>query len=592
MTMSYSMSHAVRAVCQRAIPKRSLWNTGSHRKYEPTALLRFVKLVSSSANTSSKSRATITSKWPAVRPSPRTSHDGIQAPIGFPSDTTVSRHCTASRGRADALSNQSCPSKLTVYLPFRRSFVTRPAAEPMAPVEEVDCVVIGAGVVGLAIARRLAMAGREVVLLEANAQIGMGTSSRNSEVIHASIYYPPGSLKARLCTEGRRALYGFCDDHGVPYSKLGKLIVATTERQVAELSRLQEMGRANGAHDLRMVDAAEALEMEPNLRCVRALHSPSTGVLDSHSLMLSLVGDAEAHGAALALNSSVVNGQILPGSIQINVCDTPPSGKEAGPQPRVPPPAGTPAGPGEENQPRESATTAGDLGSSGGRRDSCGEAEDLSRGQSEGQRQGQILGQSVDYPLTMSLRAKVVINAAGLDAIPVARRLVGLPPESIPERHLARGCYFSLSGAGRPPFKRLIYPVPEEGGLGVHVTLDLSGQIKFGPDVEWLPEPAPCGLTYAYDYGVDPSRAQKFYPAIRKYYPALPNGSLQPAYAGIRPKISPPGQPSADFGETVHGVQGLVNLYGIESPGLTASLALADHVCAMVGAMSWSGCKL
>jgi L-2-hydroxyglutarate oxidase LhgO len=361
--------------------------------------------------------------------------------------------------------------------------------------DKVECVVIGAGVVGLAIARALAMTGREVVILEAEDAIGTHTSSRNSEVIHAGIYYPRDSLKARACIAGRRLLYEYCATHGVPHRRCGKLIVATNEAQIVELKAIQKKAHDNGVSDVVEIPAAEAMRMEPALRCVAALHSPSTGIIDSHALMLAYLGDAEAAGAMLALKSSLERVVVSPQGFELQVTDT-------------------------------------------------------------------------------RIRASLVVNSAGLRAPRVARLIEGFPPGKVPPEFYAKGNYYSL--AGRPPFSRLVYPVPEPGGLGVHVTLDLAGQARFGPDVEWVDR---------IDYGVDPRRAERFYAAIRRYWPSLPDGALAPGYAGIRPKISGPKEPAADFliqGPSEHGVAGLVNLFGIESPGLTASLALADDVAKLV----------
>jgi L-2-hydroxyglutarate oxidase LhgO len=362
--------------------------------------------------------------------------------------------------------------------------------------DTIDCLVIGAGVVGLAVARALARAGREVIVVEAEGTIGAGTSSRNSEVIHAGIYYPTGLVKTRLCVEGKAMLYAFCAEFGVPHRRCGKLIVAADETETAKLAALEAQAKANGVHDLVWLSGAEARALEPALVAHRALLSPSTGIIDSHALMLALKGDAEAHGAMVALETPVISGRVEADGVVIET----------------------------------------------------GGAE------------------------PMQLKAALVVNAAGLGAQAVARAIAGMPVEKIPPLHLAKGNYFGL--AVRPPFSRLVYPMPAEGGLGVHLTLDLAGQARFGPDVEWLE---------AIDYGVDPRRADSFYAAIRIYWPGLPDDSLQPAYAGIRPKIARPGGSSTDFliqTETDHGVRGLVNLFGIESPGLTASLALAEEVAA------------
>ena len=360
--------------------------------------------------------------------------------------------------------------------------------------EQVDAVVVGAGVVGLAVARALAMAGREVIVLDAAEAIGTETSSRNSEVVHAGIYYPRDSLMARLCVEGRRRLYAFCDDHGVPYAKCGKLIVATSEGEAGRLDGILSRAEANGVEGMRRLTGDEARAMEPALSCVAALHSPETGILDSHGYMLALRGDAEAAGAMLAFHAPVLAGRAAGDGITLSV----------------------------------------------------GGAE------------------------PMTLRAALVVNAAGLHAPAVAASIAGMPRQMVPTAYYARGNYFTLTG--RAPFSRLIYPVPEPGGLGVHLTLDLGGQARFGPDVEWID-----GI----DYAVDPRRADVFYDAVRRYWPGLRDGALQAGYSGIRPKISGPGQPAQDFcvqSVAAHGVAGLVNLFGIESPGLTAAIALADLV--------------
>src|SRR5712691_4003404 len=362
------------------------------------------------------------------------------------------------------------------------------------PTERVDSVVIGAGVVGLAVARALALARREVIVVEAESAIGTGTSSRNSEVIHAGIYYSQGSLKAKLCVACRLALYPCLAERGIPHRRCGKLIVATDPAQIPGLEKLHAQAKANGVADLRMLAAREARALEPQLACVAALESPSTGIVDSHAFMLGLRGEAEDHGAAIAFRSPLRAGHVLNGAIELEV---------------------------------------------GG--------EDPMR------------------PL-----AQTVVNCAGLFAQDVARSIEGFPAERIPPTHYCKGNYFSLSG--RSPFSRLVYPAPEAAGLGVHLTLDLSGQARFGPDVEWIER---------IDYDVDPRRAQVFYSAIRSYWPNLKDGAMQPAYSGIRPKIQARGQPASDFlvqGPADHGVPGLVNLFGIESPGLTAALAIGDAV--------------
>ena len=359
---------------------------------------------------------------------------------------------------------------------------------------ETDVVIIGAGVVGLACARELARQGREVVILEANRAIGMETSSRNSEVIHAGLYYPGGSLKAALCVAGRALLYEFCNEFGVAHRRCGKLIVATGPAQHEKLDALARQAETNGVTDIQRLTCDQVKALEPALVCTAALLSPSTGIIDSHVLMHAMLGDAQAHGAQLALGSPASAGRALHNGIEIE--------------------------------------TGGEV------------------------------------PAVLS--ATTVINAAGLHSVEMAGRIEGFPREHLPTAYLARGNYFQL--VGRAPFSRLVYPLPEPGGLGVHLTLDLAGQARFGPDVEWID---------AIDYRVDPVRADGFYAEIRKYWPALRDGALSPAYAGIRPKISGPHEAAADFviqGPRDHGVAGLVNLFGIESPGLTASLAIAREV--------------
>jgi L-2-hydroxyglutarate oxidase LhgO len=366
-------------------------------------------------------------------------------------------------------------------------------------VETVDAVVVGAGVVGLAVARSLALAGREVLVVEAADCIGTETSSRNSEVIHAGIYYPRGSLKARLCVAGKQALYAYCAERGIAAKPIGKLIVATDEDQVAVLQGLGDYAGRNGILDLRWVGAAELHQLEPEVRGAAALLSPSSGIIDSHALMLSYQGDLENHGGVVAFGSPVGGGEITEDGIRLLV----------------------------------------------------GGAE------------------------SMELMARTVVNAAGLWAPALAERLEGFPKKHVPPAFFARGVYFGLTGV-RPPFRRLIYPVPEPGGLGIHATIDLGGQVRFGPDVEWIERPS---------YEVDPGRAARFYAAIRTYWPGLPDGALEPAYAGVRPKVTGPGEPAGDFviqGPREHGCPGLVNLFGIESPGLTASLAIGDYVAAML----------
>jgi len=364
--------------------------------------------------------------------------------------------------------------------------------------DRIECVVIGAGVVGLAVARAMAARGREVIVLEAGEAVGIGTSSRNSEVIHAGLYYPRGSLKAELCVRGRAMLYEYCDAHGVPYNRCGKLLVATARNQLPQLAAIQQKALENGVTDLVRISGAEATALEPHLQCVEAMFSPQTGIIDSHQFMLALQGDAERDGANIAFHTPVT---------QVDA------------------------------------------------RDRCF-----------------IVETGGEAPLRF--QADCVINSAGLFANDIARRIRGLDPRHVPPLYFAKGNYFSVSG--RTPFDRLIYPMPNEAGLGVHLTIDMGGQAKFGPDVEWIQK---------IDYSVDAQRATGFYAAIRAYWPDLPDDALQPAYAGIRPKLSGPGQPAADFviqGRAAHGVAGLVNLFGIESPGLTASLAIAEKVARML----------
>lgn len=371
---------------------------------------------------------------------------------------------------------------------------------------DLDTLVIGAGVVGLACARALALRGGDVVVLDAASAIGTGTSARSSEVIHAGLYYPPGSWKARLCVEGRHRLYAYAAERGVAHRRCGKLIVATAAGQDAALHDIQARGMACGVDDLAWLTAAQARALEPALQGVAALHSPSTGIVDSHGLMLALQGEAEDHGAMLAFRSPVERIVCIPG---------------------------------------------------GGFRVVVG-------------------GHTPSV-----VRARRVVNAAGLHAQALARCTEGLDAAHVPAQHWARGHYFALPG--RPAFQRLIYPLPEPGGLGVHLTLDLGGQMRFGPDVQWVPVTAPG----AEDYAVDPARAAGFEDAIRRFWPALPAGRLQPAYAGLRPKLSGPGEPAADFvfsGPAAHGWPGLVNLFGIESPGLTASIAIGALVANMLEA--------
>ncbi len=364
--------------------------------------------------------------------------------------------------------------------------------------DSVECLVIGAGVVGLAIARALARSGREVIVLESEPVIGSGVSSRNSEVIHAGIYYPSDLDKTRLCVEGKTKLYAFCQDFGVPHRRCGKILVATTENEVGQLAAIKARAEANGVADLTWLDVDEARALEPALAARRALLSPSTGIIDSHAFMLALEGDAERHGAMLALETPVVSGR---------------------------------------------AAARGLIMETGGANPT-------------------------------QIAANVVVNSAGLGAQALARSIAGMPRDKIPPLHLAKGNYFAL--APPSPFSHLIYPIPTPGGLGVHLTLDMNGRARFGPDVEWID---------SVDYAVDPRRGDAFYAAVRSYWPDLPDGALQPDYSGVRPKIERPGGSNTDFliqDQRSHGVAGLINLFGIESPGLTSSLAIADWVAGII----------
>lgn len=361
---------------------------------------------------------------------------------------------------------------------------------------DCECIVVGAGVVGLAIAAQLARGGRDVLILEKEADFGSVTSARNSEVIHAGIYYPAGSLKARYCVEGKAALYRYCRERHINHRQCGKLIVATNATQVADLQSIVSRAEANGVHDLQMLDASDAVAMEPRLLCNAALYSPSTGIIDSHGLMLSLLGDAETHGAVLATRAAV-----------------------------------------------ESVSRLNEV---------------------EGFRV-QVGGDDA-----MQLTTRYLINSAGHGASGLMSSIGDLPARCQATPVYLKGNYFKLSG--KAPFSRLVYPVPEPGGLGVHMTVDLGGQARFGPDVEKVD---------GENYSVEPRRAEKFYAAVRQYWPALADDSLTPDYAGIRPKVSIEGVIFSDFliqTETAHGVPGLVNLYGIESPGLTACLSIATEV--------------
>ena len=364
--------------------------------------------------------------------------------------------------------------------------------------ETLDCAVIGAGVIGLAVARALAQRGRDVVVLESQETIGTGTSSRNSEVIHAGIYYPKDSLKARFCVAGRRALYGFCREHGVAHQQCGKLIVACDDADMEALPGILDQARDNGVEDLEMLDRRGALGLEANLDVKGALLSPHTGIVDSHGFMLALQGEAEDAGAMIAFWCPVIGGKVLDTGVRL----------EAG----------------------------------------------------------------GNHPLTLDCRT--VVNCAGMWAQKFLVGIGGMPEAHIVPGYMAKGSYFSLRG--RAPFSRLIYPVPRQAaGLGVHLTINLGGQARFGPDLEWIEEE---------NYDVELSRAEGFYAAVRRYWPGLKDGALYPDYAGIRPTVHRPGQPRGDFvlqGPADHGVNGLINLFGIESPGLTAALAIAEAVATM-----------
>ena len=360
--------------------------------------------------------------------------------------------------------------------------------------ERIDCAVIGAGVVGLAIARELALAGREVIILEAEDAIGTHTSSRNSEVIHAGIYYPKGSLKARFCVEGKHLLYDYCRERGVSHAQVGKVVVACDDSERDAVGSYIDKARANGVDDLRWLSRQELSEMEPALRCVAGIFSPSTGIIDSHGLMLSLQGDAENAGALIVFKSPLKSGQVTSEGINLEI----------------------------------------------------GGAE------------------------PMSINCNSVVNCAGLRAPDVAHSIEGIPQQAIPTAYYAKAHYYTLTG--KSPFHHLVYPVAHTAFLGVHVTLDLGGQARFGPDLDWVD---------GVDYTFDDAREPLFYQAIRRYWPDLEDGQLQPGYTGIRPKISGPTEAAADFridGPADHGVPGLVNLFGIESPGLTSCLAIARHV--------------
>jgi L-2-hydroxyglutarate oxidase LhgO len=368
--------------------------------------------------------------------------------------------------------------------------------------DRVDALVIGGGVVGLAVGRALAQAGRETIVVEAQQAIGQGVSSRNSEVIHAGLYYPPGSLKARLCVRGKELLYALCASHGVEHRNCGKLTVANSPGEAAALRALQDRAAANGV-PVAWLDEAQAKALEPALRCIAALHSPSTGIVDSHGFMLALQGDLERAGGMVALGSPV-------DSVQLHAA-------------------------------------GGD--------------------------------HVVRFADGNELAAGIVVNAASLHACSLARKFEGLDARCIPREWFAKGNYYAL--AGRSPFTHLIYPAPADAWLGVHLTLDLGGQAQFGPDIEWLDVATPEEI----DYRVDPARADGFYAEVRRYWPDLPDGALAPSYSGVRPKIHGPHEKAPDFridGPALHGVAGLVNLFGVESPGLTSAMAIAEDVVGMV----------
>ena len=375
--------------------------------------------------------------------------------------------------------------------------------------DHVDVVVVGAGVVGLAAARALALAGREVMVIEKANAIGQGVSSRNSEVIHAGLQYAPGSLKARLAVRGKQLLYDYCPTRGVNFSRCGKLVVATDQSQHTALHSMQAKATANGV-PIEWLSAAQACALEPQLHCTAALLSPTTGIVDSHALMLALQGDLENAGGIIALGTEVISMKI-----------------------------------------QERNNAAGHI----------------------------IHAQAATENIAIELSTKTIINATSLHACALARRIDGLGAEHIPKEYFAKGSYFQL--AGKAPFSRLIYPAPQDAWLGIHLTLDLGNQAKFGPDLEWLDVHNADQI----DYAVDSQRADSFYTAVRRYWPALPDGALQPSYSGVRPKIYGPSESAPDFliqGPQTHGIPGLVNLFGIESPGLTSSLAIGEYVAELL----------
>lgn len=373
--------------------------------------------------------------------------------------------------------------------------------------EQVDCVVIGAGVIGLAVAREMALQGRETILLEREHAFGTISSARNSEVIHAGIYYPKGSLKAQLCVLGNRMLYEYCRTHQVGTQAYGKLIVASDDSQLDELNAILYKAQNNQVPEIRMIGGDEAITLEPQLRCSAAILSASTGIVDSHGYMLSLLGGFEDAGGMVAYQSPLISAKAI--------------GVDA--------------------------------------------------------QNGFTL--EIGGTDEMQIQTQLLINCAGLSAPAIAQQIEGLSSSQIPKAYFAKGNYFSLSG--KSPFTHLIYPIPEPGGLGVHLTLDMAGQAKFGPDVEWLGVETENQI----DYTVNPKRSEGFYEAVRRYWPALKDGSLQPDYSGVRAKIVPPNVPAGDFcfnGPSDHGLHGLYNLYGFESPGLTSSLAIAKHLEALI----------
>lgn len=380
--------------------------------------------------------------------------------------------------------------------------------------EQVDTVVIGAGVVGLAVARALALSGREVMVIEKEVAVGQGVSSRNSEVVHGGLYYPTGSLKAKLCVRGKELLYAYCAERGLPYQQCGKLIVATDASQMEKLAKIEAQAAANGV-PVQRLSSAQAKEIEPELECLAALRSPTTGIVSAHDLMTALQGDLENAGGMVALATQVESVRFFKGNQALSGVFIAQSAMESG-----------------------------------------ANAEQIELGFHH------------------------LINATGLYAPLFARRFEGLQSEHIPPAHFAKGNYYSL--AGKAPFKHLVYPIPEAAGLGVHLTLDLGGQAKFGPDVQWLEGiDSPDDI----DYSVDPRRADGFYAEVRKYWPGLRDGQLTPSYSGVRPKITAPHEAAADFviqGQATHGVRGLVNLFGIESPGLTSCMAIGEEVVQVI----------